>query len=64
MMDRNGNTLTQKLIYKEILEALEPTNIDTCVDRDKYPLTGTKPLNLYNHIALCSGYRTKYVRSK
>ena len=60
MFDRNGNILVHKHIYKGILESNTPTNIDVCVDRELYSLGSTKALQLYKHMAMCSGYMPVY----
>lgn len=36
LLDRASNSRTHKLVYKAILEAEYPTNIDVCVDRNKH----------------------------
>lgn len=60
IMDRNNTPNTHKEIVKNILEADQPANMDSVIDRKKFPLGGSKPLNIVNHFLLCSGMRFVY----
>ena len=60
ILDRNNNPATHKEILKNILEAEQPTNIFSAVDRSKFPLGGSKPLTLVKHIGMCSGWKFVY----
>lgn len=53
--DINNNPVVHKAVCRAILTADYPTNIDTAVDREEYPLGGHRPLNYVQHIHLCSG---------
>ena len=55
MMDRNNTPATHKEIVWNILDAPQPTNIESIVDRKKIPFGGSKPLNLVDHALLCAG---------
>lgn len=60
LMDRNNNPMTHRYIVRKILESEKPTNISNIVDRNLIPLGGSKPLQLLNHISICSGWKLKY----
>jgi hypothetical protein len=60
MMDRSGNPVVHKELYKAILMADRPTDIDRAIDRSIFPLGGTKPLRILYHINKCSGYVPVY----
>ena len=60
IMDRNNNPITHKHLVWNLLNADNPANVDSLVDRSQIPYNQTKPLQLVNHIAACSGYRYKY----
>lgn len=62
LMDRNNSPLTHKQVVKAILEADKPTNIENTVNRNILPLGGAKPVQLVNHIAMCSGLKFAYKR--
>lgn len=60
IMDRNNNLQTMAEIYRNILNADEPTNIKTIVDRKKIPFGNTSPLKLMRHILFCNGIGVTY----
>ncbi len=60
LMDRNNNPKAHREAVKSILYADKPTDIKTLVDRTKVPYGATKPLQHFNHVAFCGGWRFKY----
>lgn len=60
LFDRNNNPSTHKVIVQQILSADKCTNIDSLIDRRKYPYGGSKPLQHANHILFCSGVKFAY----
>ena len=63
ILDRNNNPATHMHILRNILQAPQPTNILSVVDRNIQPLGGDKPLQLVRHIGEVSGWRFKYKAS-
>lgn len=57
ILDRNSNPEVHREIVRNILAAPEPTNIDVIVDRKKFPLGHSKPLQIVKHMAYCNGYK-------
>lgn len=64
IMDRNNTPSTHREIVKNILSAEKPTNIPNVIDRKKFPLGGSKPINIVNHTLLCTGIRFVYNSTK
>lgn len=64
VMDRNNCPATQEVIALGLITAPDPMNIVNLVDRDKFPYGGPKPVQLVNHIALCSGWEYVYTSKK
>ena len=64
IMDRNNTPSTHKEIVKQILDADKPTDIKSIIDRQKFPLGGSKPLNIVNHTLLCAGMRFVFNTTK
>ncbi|MDE6209901.1 MAG: hypothetical protein K2M73_09555 [Lachnospiraceae bacterium] len=64
LKDRANNINTQRHMYKKILEAPQPTNIDCIVDRDEVPYGGDVALQLLNDIINAGGIEMKYVEEK
>lgn len=60
IMDRNNSPTTHRAQVRSILEARQPTNIETTVDRRKIKLGGAKPLSLIKHLLQCAGVRFIY----
>lgn len=60
LKDRSSNIETHKHIYQNILDAKEPTNIDSVVDRDKQPYGDNASLQLLNNIFNAFGLRIAY----
>lgn len=60
MHDRSNALSTRKAIVKNILNADKPTDIDSIVDREVYPLGYSKPLQLTTHIMNSAGYELAY----
>lgn len=58
--DRSNNTVVRKQIAENILSADKPTNIDKIIDRKKFPIGYSQPLQIFNHIINCCGYRMEY----
>jgi hypothetical protein len=64
IMDRNNNPITHKNIVKNLLSAPDPFNIANLVNREINKLDGSKPIQLVNHIAQCSGWEYVYYSKK
>lgn len=60
IMDRNNSIPTHEAIVRKILESDKPTDIDVAVDRRVIPFGNSKPLQLVNHLAECSGWKFKH----
>lgn len=60
MLDRNNNPAVHRQIVKNILNADQPTNIESIIDRTQYPLGSSKPLSIVKHVSYCAGYRFHY----
>ena len=61
LKDRGVSANTHKHIYKNILEAEQPTNIDHVVDRANVPYGQDSGLGLINNIFNSGGINIKYV---
>lgn len=59
--DRSNNPETMFHIADRILREEFPTNIDNLVDRDVIPLDGTRPLQFFQHFAMCNGFKISYM---
>lgn len=64
MTDRLSNIDSHKLVYRHLLEAKEPTNIDRVIDRSKYPFGGGASLTLFNDILETMGIKTEYIKEE
>lgn len=60
MIDRSNNPQTQRSLYRSILDADKPTNIDKLVNRDVLPYGGAKPLLLIKHMLAAAGFKMVY----
>ena len=60
LKDRAGSVPTHRAIYKNILDADVPTNIDAVVDRKLIPYGEDAALNLTNNIFNSSGISVNY----
>lgn len=60
ILDRNNSPFTHKHMLVNILNADEPTNIWSVVDRNVQPLGGSKPVQLVKHILECGGSKFVY----
>lgn len=60
VLDRNNNPIVHKEIVKNILRAEQPTNIECVIDREKFPLGSSKPLQIVKHVNHCAGYAFTY----
>jgi hypothetical protein len=55
IMDATNNPVAHKAIYRKILTADKPTDIDEVLDRSEIPKGGHRPRNFVTHILECSG---------
>jgi hypothetical protein len=55
IMDATNNPIAHKAIYRKILTADKPTDIDEVLDRTAIPKGGHRPRNFVKHILECSG---------
>lgn len=62
MMDRSNNPLTQKQLVQNLLMSDKPSNIDKLINRNIIPYGGSRPLQLINHITVCSGWKSTFVK--
>lgn len=60
IMDRNNCPSTHRAVIESILSAERPTAIPVAVDRNIKPFGGAKPIQLFRHIAFCTGWKFKY----
>lgn len=58
--DRSNNPTVIESILENIYSSDKPTNIESVIDRDKYPLGDNRSLSIVNHIFQCNGYRLAY----
>jgi len=61
MFDRTSNPVTRANIYRNILEAKQPGNIDQIIDREKIPLGGSRPIQIVRHVFMCAGFEARYL---
>lgn len=64
LKDRANSIDTHKHVYKNILEAETPTNIDRVVNRKKMPYGGDAAMELVNNIFNVGGIEIKYTKDK
>lgn len=55
LLDRASNSNTHKIIYKNILEAPVPTNMDICIDRNKYETGNIAAMNVIENLFNSAG---------
>lgn len=60
MFDRTNNPITRRNVYWNLLEAENPSQIKRIVDRNVVPLGASRPIQIVNHIFMCSGFRPEY----
>jgi hypothetical protein len=60
IIDRNNNPKTATICYEVLLRAPNPSKIEKLVDRKKHPFGFTMPIQILNHVTMCSGYRFVY----
>jgi hypothetical protein len=60
VMDRNNNPQTHEMVCNAILDADQPTNIHSAVDRSVIPYGNSRPLQLVKHILACAGVQFVY----
>lgn len=56
IFNRNNSIPAHRAGVYTILRADKPTDIPQLIDRDVLPITGTKPVELINHLAVCGGW--------
>lgn len=64
MMDRSNNPVTQRNMVWNILNADEPGNIESVIDRKNISLGGSKPIQLVKHVFTVAGFLPVYVPEK
>ncbi len=64
IMDRNNNPLAHRSVVWNIMNAPKPGYIENAVDRSVVEFGGAKPLQLLNHITICSGWKFKYTEEE
>lgn len=60
VMDRNNNPTVHKEMVNRILSAAKPTAITNIVDRNKFPLGKSKPIQMLHHLLNCAGIGLEY----
>jgi len=60
LLDRTNSLTSSHAINRSILEADEPTNIDTAVDRTTVPRGGSMSTQIVKHILRCGGISLEY----
>ena len=63
MKDRANSITTHEEIYKNILLADKPTNIDEVIDRNKFNFGGDESLKLIDRILNAGGIELSYEHS-
>lgn len=58
--DRSNNPPAIEAILENIYTADQPTNIESVIDRDKFPLGNNRSLSIVKHIFQCNGYQLAY----
>lgn len=61
MFDRTNNPITRRNVYWKLLESERPSAIKNIVDRDIIPLGASRPIQIVNHIFMCSGFKPDYL---
>lgn len=64
LADRATNIDSHTLVYKKMLEAEKPTDIDKCIDRTLHPYGYGASLTLFNDILKTMGIETKYLKEE
>ena len=54
-LDRGLNPISQRELYKSILNAENPSQIANCVDRNKFPRTGGRGFEIVKNLYYCQG---------
>lgn len=60
LRDRASSIDTHQVVYRSILTADKPTDIECVVDRDKYPYKDDIPLHLFKSIAAVGGIKVTH----
>jgi len=64
LLDRSNNPAAQKNIVWNLLNALQPGNIDNIVDRNFIPYGNSRSLQNVKHIFNCAGFTTSWTPEK
>lgn len=62
VMDRNNNPAVHKEMVYRILNAAKPTAINNIVDRNKFQLGKSKPIQMLHHLLNCAGIGLAYTK--
>ena len=60
LLDRSASPTTQKAIIRSILNSDKPSNVESNVNRRKFPMDNARPLVYVKHLLSCAG--VKFVR--
>lgn len=58
--DRSNNPTVKKEIVRNLLTTDKPGALVSAIDRNKYPLGYSKPLQILNHLFSCAGFKLEY----
>lgn len=56
LLDRNANPLVHEVITEGLMTHPTPADVESLVDRSRYPLGYSRPLQIVRHIARCAGW--------
>lgn len=60
MFDRTNNSVARRNIYWNLLNAETPGSIENIIDRNVVPLGASRPIQIVNHVFMCSGFKPEY----
>jgi len=60
LRERSASRVSHEHVYKSILMAKKPTDIECCVDRNVVPFKGDSPVNLMSYVFTTLGGRLSY----
>jgi hypothetical protein len=60
IMDWNNNPQTHRVIVDGYLSASQPSNIERMIDRNMFPLGGSKPLMIIRHMLETAGIQLEF----
>lgn len=60
-MDLSNSSMTQREIYTQLLTHDTPSNIPRIIDREKFPLGTSRPIQNIQHALMCAGLRMESV---